>query len=52
MTVITTSRIDYAALRDAGIRAEASNTISHIRIDLPTTELAVASTMLACLQLM
>lgn len=40
-----------AELRDAGITAEASDVISHIKIELPTTQLAVASTMLASLQL-
>ena len=38
-------------LRDAGITADASDVISHIKIELPTTQLAVASTMLASLQL-
>ena len=40
-----------AALRDEGIAAEASDVISHIKIELPTTQLAAASTMLASLQL-
>jgi hypothetical protein len=40
-----------AALRDEGIAAEASDVISHIKIELPTTHLAAASTMLASLQL-
>ena len=40
-----------AALRDEGITAEASDVISHIKIELPTTQLAAASTMLASLQL-
>ena len=40
-----------AELRDAGITAEASDVISHIKIELPTTQLAAASTMLASLQL-
>jgi hypothetical protein len=40
-----------AALRDEGIRAEASDVISHIKIELPTTQLAAASTTLASLQL-
>jgi hypothetical protein len=39
------------ALRDEGIRAEASDVISHIKIELPTTQLAAASTTLASLQL-
>jgi hypothetical protein len=51
MTAITTIRIDYAELRDAGITADASDVISHIKIELPTTQLAAASTLLACLQL-
>ena len=40
-----------AALRDGGITAEASDVISHIKIELPTTQLAAASTLLASLQL-
>jgi hypothetical protein len=40
-----------AELRDAGIAAEASDVISHIKIELPTTQLAAASTLLASLQL-
>ena len=40
-----------AELRDAGITADASDVISHIKIELPTTHLAAASTMLASLQL-
>ncbi len=40
-----------AELRDAGITAEASDVISHIKIELPTTQLAAASTLLASLQL-
>jgi len=40
-----------AALRDEGIMAEASDVISHIKIELPTGQLAAASTMLASLQL-
>lgn len=40
-----------AELRDAGITAEASDVISHIKIELATTHLAAASTMLASLQL-
>ena len=40
-----------AALRDEGIAAEASDVISHIKIELPTIQLAAASTMLASLQL-
>ena len=40
-----------AELHDAGITAEASDVISHIKIELPTTQLAAASIMLAGLQL-
>lgn len=39
------------ALRDEGINADASDVISHIKIELPTTQLAAASSMLASLQL-
>jgi len=62
----TTIRIDYAglpdqfdrsrpdaietALLDAGIRAEASDIFSHIKIALPTSQLAAASAVLAELQ--
>ena len=45
------ARMIEAALRDEGIKAEASDVISHIKIELPTTQLAAASTMLASLQL-
>jgi len=40
-----------AELRDAGIAAEVSDVISHIKIELPTTQLAAASTLLASIQL-
>ncbi|MFP1645244.1 hypothetical protein [Pontitalea aquivivens] len=40
-----------AELHDAGIMAEASDVISHIKIELPTSQLAAASTLLASLQL-
>ena len=40
-----------AELREAGIMAEASDVISHIKIELPTTQLAAASVLLASLQL-
>ena len=40
-----------AALRDEGIMAEASDVISHFKVELPTTQLAAASTLLASLQL-
>ena len=45
------ARMIAAALRDEGITVEASNDPSQIRIELPTTQLAVASAMLASLQL-
>jgi len=45
------ARMIEAALRDEGITADASDVISHIKIELPTTQLAAASTMLASLQL-
>ena len=45
------ARIINAALRDEGFTAEASDVISHIKIELPTTELAAASAFLASLQL-
>ena len=40
-----------AALREDGIKAEASDVISHIKIELPTSQLASASAVLADLQL-
>jgi hypothetical protein len=40
-----------AELRDAGITAEASDVISHIKLELPTTQLAAASTLLVSLHL-
>jgi hypothetical protein len=45
------ARMIEAALRDEGIKAEASDVISHIKIELPTAELAAASAFLASLQL-
>ena len=39
------------ALRDDGIKAEVSDVISHIKIELPTTQLVAASAVLADLQL-
>jgi hypothetical protein len=36
-----------AALRESGIKAEASDVISHLKIEVPTTQLAAASTALA-----
>ena len=38
------------ALREDGIKAEASDIFSHIKIALPTSQLAAASTVLAELQ--
>ena len=38
-------------LRQDGIKAEASDIFSHIKIELPTSQLAAASTVLAELQL-
>jgi hypothetical protein len=40
-----------AALREEGIAAEVSDVFSHLKIELPTTQLAAASTVLASLQL-
>jgi hypothetical protein len=40
-----------AALREADITAEASDVISHIKIELPTSQLAAASTVLAGMEL-
>ena len=40
-----------AALRDAGITADCSDLFSHLKIELPTTQLAAASVVLADLQL-
>ena len=40
-----------AALRDEGIKAEASDVISHITIELLSTQLAAACTVLASLKL-
>ncbi|ALI57066.1 hypothetical protein [Celeribacter marinus] len=71
MTVITTIRIDHAALpdhfdrsrpdavaeaiettlREDGIKAETADVISHIKIELPTCQLAAACAALADLQL-
>ena len=45
------ARMIEAALRDEGLIAEASDVISHIKIELPTTQLAAAATFLASLQL-
>ena len=40
-----------AALREGGIKADCSDLFSHIKIDLPTAQLAAASAVLADLQL-
>jgi hypothetical protein len=40
-----------AALREDGITAEASDVISHLKIELPTAQLAAASAVLAELKL-
>ena len=45
------ARMIEAALRDEGINAEASDVISHLKIELPTTQLVAASAFLASLQL-
>ena len=39
------------ALREDGIKAEASDIFSHIKISLPTSQLAAASAVLAELQI-
>ena len=38
-------------LKEAGIKADCSDLFSHIKIDLPTAQLAAASAMLVDLQL-
>lgn len=45
------ARVIEAELRDAGINAEASDVISHIKIELPTAQLVATSAVLASLQL-
>jgi len=40
-----------AALMEAGIKADCSDLFSHIKIDLPTAQLAAASAVLVDLQL-
>jgi hypothetical protein len=40
-----------ATLREAGIVAQASDVISHLKIEVPTAKLAAASAVLANLQL-
>ena len=39
------------ALREGGIKADCSDLFSHIKIDLPTAQLAAASVVLGDLQL-
>jgi hypothetical protein len=39
------------ALKEAGIKADCSDLFSHIKIELPTVQLAAASVVLADLQL-
>ena len=39
------------ALREGGIRADCSDLFSHLKIDLPTAQLAAASAVLADLKL-
>jgi hypothetical protein len=45
------ARIIQTALRDEGLSADASDVLSHIKIEVPTTQLAAASTILASLRL-
>jgi len=45
------ARMIEASLREEGIKAEASDVLSHITIELPIAQLAAACTMLASLQL-
>jgi len=40
-----------AALKEAGVRADCSDLFSHLKIELPTAQLAAASAVLADLQL-
>ena len=40
-----------AALREGGIKADCSDLFSHLKIDLPTAQLAAASAVLVDLQL-
>jgi len=47
----TAARLIQTALRDESITADASDVISHIKIELPTSQLVAASAMLANLQL-
>ena len=39
------------ALKEAGVRADCSDLFSHLKIDLPTAQLAAASVVLVDLQL-
>ena len=39
------------ALKEAGVRADCSDLFSHLKIDLPTAQLAAASAVLVDLQL-
>ena len=43
----TVAEVIEAALREDGIAAEVSDVISHLKIELPTTQLAAASASLA-----
>jgi hypothetical protein len=45
------ARMIEAALREGGVSAEASDVISHLKIELPTSQLAAASALLADLRL-
>ena len=45
------ARMIAAALRDEGVEAKASHVTSQIRVELPTSQLASASAILASLQL-
>ena len=45
------AEVVQAALRDEGIKAEASDLFSHLKIELPTAQLAAASAVLAALKL-
>jgi hypothetical protein len=45
------ARVIEAALREGGIAAEVSDVISHLKIELPTSQLAAASALLADLRL-
>jgi len=47
----TAAELIEAALREGGIAAEASDVISHLKIELPTAQLAAASALLAGLRL-